>query len=134
MLSDIGVHEEQKPKPLGKRHGVKMKGSIVYKIIMGGGSNRGQTSFISRFTTGEWTRTIPTIGSEYGNLISLSSLVSSKILDYDGHELAISFINATIYPLFITSQDHSVPCCSHPTVLRRFRLCYTTLASLLEVI
>lgn len=65
MLADICLNEGSREKALGKRHGVKLKGRITYKIIMGGGSNRGQTSFIRRYTTGEFAPTTPTIGSEY---------------------------------------------------------------------
>ena len=64
MLRDMSLDELQTEKHLGKRHGVRLKGKIVYKIIMCGGSNRGQTSFISRYTTGQFERTIPTIGSK----------------------------------------------------------------------
>lgn len=65
MLADISLEEPNTPKPLGKRKGVRLRGSIVFKIVMCGGSNRGQTSFIRRITTGEYERTIPTIGGEF---------------------------------------------------------------------
>ncbi|KAF6031950.1 hypothetical protein EB796_009742 [Bugula neritina] len=61
---DASLSEPHIKKPLGKRYGVRLRDSIVYKIIMCGGSNRGQTSFITRYTTGEFERTIPTIGSK----------------------------------------------------------------------
>lgn len=66
MLTDMKpeLTEIHKPKPLGKRHGLRVKNKTVYKIVMCGGSNRGQTSFITRYTTGEYERTIPTIGGE----------------------------------------------------------------------
>lgn len=68
MLSDFrsDLVDKQKVKPYGKRHGVRHKDRIVYKIIMCGGSNRGQTSYITRYTTGQFDRTVinPTIGGE----------------------------------------------------------------------
>lgn len=54
-------------KHFGKKHGVRLKEKLIYKIIMCGGSNRGQTSFITRYTTGEFEMTTPTIGSKCSN-------------------------------------------------------------------
>ena len=66
MLTDLKPELSDSPvkKHPGKKRGVRLKDKIVFKIIMCGGSNRGQTSFITRLTTGQFERTIPTIGSE----------------------------------------------------------------------
>lgn len=64
MLSEVNSDEPIIVKALGKRHGVRYKDKIVYKIIMGGGSNRGATSFITRYTAGKFQSTTPTIGGK----------------------------------------------------------------------
>lgn len=65
MLSEVNSDTPIAEKALGKRHGVRYKDKIVYKIVMGGGSNRGTTSFINRFLTGKFHSTTPTIGGKY---------------------------------------------------------------------
>lgn len=65
MLTDICLNEGSRKKVVGKRHGVKLKGRVTYKVIMGGGSNRGQSSFIRRYISGEFEPTTPTIGSKW---------------------------------------------------------------------
>ena len=70
MLSDVNSDEPATEKALGKRYGVRYKDKIVYKIIMGGGSNRGATSFITRYTSGKYQSTTPTIGGEYHPLLT----------------------------------------------------------------
>jgi len=65
MLTEVNSDVVHKPKPLGKRRAVRLKDSLVYKVVMGGGSYRGQSTFIRRYTTGEFMRTNPTIGGKF---------------------------------------------------------------------
>lgn len=64
MLADINADVRYSPKPLGKRRGVQLKDKLIYKIVLCGGTYRGQSTFIRRYVTGEYERTNPTIGGK----------------------------------------------------------------------